>query len=99
MHDAQLTASVLLVWTVGVSALDNILRPILIRRAVALPMVLILSGVLGGLIAIGAVGLFIGPVILAVTYHLLLAWINQPEKLVAQGNPDGQGHLIPRRTD
>jgi predicted PurR-regulated permease PerM len=89
MHDAQLTASVLLVWTIGVSALDNVLRPILIRRAVALPMVLILSGVLGGLIAIGAVGLFIGPVILAVTYHLLLAWIDQPNSSVAQGNPAG----------
>ncbi|REG49799.1 putative PurR-regulated permease PerM [Paraburkholderia sp. BL6669N2] len=99
MHDAQLTASVLLVWTIAVSALDNILRPILIRRAVALPMVLILSGVLGGLIAIGAVGLFIGPVILAVTYHLLRAWIDQPDKLVAQGNQDGQGHFVPRRTD
>jgi predicted PurR-regulated permease PerM len=88
MHDAQLSASVLLVWTIGVSVLDNIMRPILIRRAIALPMVLIIAGVLGGLIALGAVGLFIGPVILAVTYHLLLAWIELPTKTVA-GDPPG----------
>jgi predicted PurR-regulated permease PerM len=90
-----LTAIVLLIWSIGVSTLDNILRPILIRRAVALPLVLILTGVLGGLIAIGAVGLFIGPVILAVTYHLLLAWIDQPNRAAAQANPD----IVSPRTD
>jgi predicted PurR-regulated permease PerM len=99
VHDARLTASVLLVWSIGVSALDNVLRPILIRRAVALPMVLILTGVLGGLIAIGAVGLFIGPVILAVTYHLLLAWIDQPNESVEQGNSAGPADLISHRSD
>ncbi|WP_175159680.1 AI-2E family transporter YdiK [Paraburkholderia fynbosensis] len=96
MHDSQLTAIVLLVWTVCVSGLDNVLRPLLIRRAVALPLVLILSGVLGGLIAIGAVGLFIGPVILAVTYHLLLAWIDQPNRAAAQ---DNQAGIAPKRSD
>lgn len=87
MHDSTLTAIVLLVWTVCVSALDNVLRPILIRRAVALPMVLILAGVLGGLISVGPVGLFIGPVILAVTYHLLLAWIALPNRASAPRDP------------
>jgi predicted PurR-regulated permease PerM len=59
--------------------LDNVLRPILIRRAVELPIILILFGVLGGLLSIGMVGLFIGPVILAVTYRLLLAWIDSTD--------------------
>ncbi|KAA1000950.1 AI-2E family transporter YdiK [Paraburkholderia panacisoli] len=99
MHDARLTASVLLVWAIGVSALDNVLRPVLIRRAVALPMVLILSGVLGGLIAIGAVGLFIGPVILAVTYHLLLAWIDQPNGSAAQGHSAGPADIDSHRSE
>jgi predicted PurR-regulated permease PerM len=99
MHDARLAGSVLLVWSIGVSTLDNVLRPILIRRAVALPMVLILSGVLGGLIAIGAVGLFIGPVILAVTYHLLLAWIEQPNEPIPEGDLAGPADLVSHHSD
>lgn len=84
-HDSNVAAVLLLVWTIGVSMLDNILRPILIRRAVALPMVLILAGVLGGVLSIGVAGLFIGPVVLAVTYHLLLAWVGLPDASTAQG--------------
>jgi predicted PurR-regulated permease PerM len=95
MHDSHLTAIVLLVWAICVSALDNVLRPILIRRAVALPMVLILTGVLGGLIAMGPAGLFIGPVILAVTYHLLLAWIALPNRAPAQSDPAGPAEAAP----
>jgi len=66
----------LLVWTVLVGAMDNVLRPILIRRGVDLPLLLIIPGVIGGLIGFGVVGLFIGPVILAVTYTLLQSWIS-----------------------
>ncbi len=87
-HDARLVAIVLLGWTLCVSVLDNIMRPILIRRAIALPMVLILSGVIGGLLALGLAGLFIGPVILAVTFHLLLAWTEMPQKLTDPIKPD-----------
>jgi predicted PurR-regulated permease PerM len=68
-------ATALLVWTVLVGALDNILRPILIRRGVDLPLLLIIAGVIGGLIGFGIIGLFVGPVILAVTYTLLESWI------------------------
>jgi predicted PurR-regulated permease PerM len=70
-------ASALLVWTVLVAALDNFLRPLLIRRGVDLPLLLIIPGVIGGLIGFGVVGLFIGPVILAVTYTLLESWIRE----------------------
>lgn len=86
MHDARLAAILLLVWSIGVTALDNILRPILIRRAIALPMILILAGVLGGLLAFGMIGLFIGPVLLAVTYALMLAWIDTQEAARAADN-------------
>lgn len=67
----------LLVWTVIVGSLDNVLRPILIRRGADLPLLLIFSGVIGGLIGFGLVGIFVGPVILAVTYTLLNAWIDE----------------------
>jgi len=67
--------TVMLVWALLTTSLDNILRPILIKRGADLPLVLILAGVLGGLVAFGLVGLFVGPVILAVTYTLLIAWV------------------------
>ncbi|MBS0974834.1 AI-2E family transporter, partial [Serratia rubidaea] len=69
--------TVLLVWSCVVGTLDNFLRPILIRMGADLPMVLILSGVIGGLLAFGMIGLFIGPVVLAVSYRLLTAWMNE----------------------
>lgn len=67
--------TVLLVWTIPVMLLDNFLRPILIKKGADLPLLLIFSGVIGGLLAIGIIGLFIGPVVLAVTYTLLKAWV------------------------
>lgn len=72
-------ATVLLVWSVLVAISDNFLRPLLIRKGADLPLILILAGVIGGLVAFGVIGLFIGPVMLAVTYTLLLAWIKGPE--------------------
>lgn len=69
--------TVLLVWSIAVGPLDNILRPILIRRGADLPMLLIFAGVIGGLIAFGIVGLFVGPVLLAVTYTLLEQWVRE----------------------
>ena len=65
----------LLVWSVVVSTLDNVLRPILIRKGADLPLLLIFAGVIGGMLGFGLIGLFIGPVVLAVTYTLLEDWI------------------------
>lgn len=72
-----LWGSVLLVWTVIVGTMDNFLRPILIKKGADLPLLLIFAGVIGGLIAFGIIGLFIGPVVLAVTYTLLEAWVSE----------------------
>ena len=62
---------------IGVPAvlMDNFLRPILIKRGADLPLLLILVGVIGGLVAFGVLGLFLGPVILAVTFTLLQHWV------------------------
>lgn len=67
----------LTVCAVIVLGLDNVLRPYLIKRGADLPLLLILAGVIGGLLGFGIVGLFIGPVILAVTYTLVNAWIDE----------------------
>ncbi|BCS34928.1 hypothetical protein TBR22_A41540 [Luteitalea sp. TBR-22] len=69
--------SALLIWSLPVAALDNVVRPILIRRGVQLPMLLIIAGVIGGLIGFGVVGLFVGPVILAATYTLAKDWVTR----------------------
>ena len=53
----------------------------LIRKGVDLPMLLIITGVIGGLISFGIIGLFIGPVILAVTFTLLRAWVSGGENV------------------
>ncbi len=71
-----LLGSVLLIWTVIVGTMDNFLRPLLIKKGADLPLLLIFAGVIGGLIAFGIIGLFIGPVVLAVTYTMLGAWID-----------------------
>jgi len=65
----------LLVWTLVVGSLDNILRPYLIKKGADLPLLLILAGVIGGLITFGLVGIFVGPVVLAVGYTLIDAWV------------------------
>jgi predicted PurR-regulated permease PerM len=69
--------TVLLVWTMLVLPIDNFLRPILIKQGVDLPMLLVIAGVIGGLLAFGLIGIFVGPVVLAVAYTLFTAWIDQ----------------------
>jgi predicted PurR-regulated permease PerM len=73
--DKTLWAIVMLGWSLITVSLDNVLRPMLIKRGADLPLVLIFAGVLGGLLAFGIIGLFVGPVVLAVTYTLLVAWV------------------------
>ena len=65
----------LLVWSLVVGLMDNFVRPVLIRRGADLPLLLIIAGVIGGLVAFGIVGIFVGPVVLAVTYTLLNDWV------------------------
>ncbi len=67
----------LLVWSCVVGTMDNVIRPVLIRMGADLPMILILTGVIGGLIAFGMIGLFIGPVLLAVSWRLYDAWVHE----------------------
>lgn len=70
-------ATFLLVWTVVVEAVDKFLRPILIKKGADLPLLLIFVGVVGGLIAFGLIGIFVGTVVLAVAHKLLSAWVDE----------------------
>jgi predicted PurR-regulated permease PerM len=67
----------IIVWSVVVGSLDNIMRPLLIKQGADLSLLLIFAGVIGGLLAFGLVGIFVGPVVLAVAYTLLDAWLRE----------------------
>jgi predicted PurR-regulated permease PerM len=70
----------LLVWAIIVGTMDNFLRPFLIRQGADLPLLLIFAGVIGGLLAFGLVGIFVGPVVLAVAYTLVDSWVKDPQR-------------------
>ena len=77
-----ISESLLTIWVLTVMVaepLDNVVRPVLIRMGADLPLLLIFSGVVGGLLAFGLVGIFIGPVVLAVAYRRLQAWVAEQE--------------------
>jgi predicted PurR-regulated permease PerM len=75
--EATQSAVVFLIWNVLVGLCDNLLRPLMLGRGLEVPMPIILIGVLGGMIVDGLIGLFVGPVLLAVSYVLLLEWLRQ----------------------
>jgi predicted PurR-regulated permease PerM len=66
----------LAVFAIPALTIDNVVRPLLIKRGANLPLLLIFAGVIGGLLAFGIIGLFIGPVVLTVAYTLLGAWVD-----------------------
>ncbi|MGZ6231543.1 MAG: AI-2E family transporter YdiK [Syntrophales bacterium] len=86
--DGALWGSILLVFSILTVTLDNFIRPVLIKRGADLPLVMIFAGVIGGLIAFGIIGLFIGPVVLAVANTLLTAWVSDDAEREAALNSD-----------
>lgn len=72
----------MVIWGVFlISGVDNVVRPLLISHGTSLPFLLILLGVLGGVIAFGLVGMFIGPVLLAVGYSLISEWAGRRDPI------------------
>jgi predicted PurR-regulated permease PerM len=70
-------AVIFLVWTLVAGLSDNVLKPLMLGRGLEAPMPVILIGVIGGMLADGLLGLFVGPVLLAVAYVLLVEWLQQ----------------------
>ena len=68
-------AVVFTIWSVLVGALDNVLKPMLMGRGVEVPMLVIFMGAIGGFLADGIIGLFVGAVVLALGYSLFTAWL------------------------
>ena len=74
----------LIAWSVATELVNNVLRPVLLKQGVHLPVLVTLAGVIGGLASFGTLGLFVGPVLLAVTYTLLKAWVYDDQTDPAQ---------------
>lgn len=76
MTQEALHALLFTAYMVPIGLLDNVLRPILMTRGLTTPMLVIVIGVIGGTIAYGIIGLFVGPIILSVAWELGQAWMN-----------------------
>ena len=78
----------MLIWGVGVANIDNVVKPWLISQGSDMPFILIFFGVLGGALAFGFIGVFLGPTLLAVGYRLAEEWISS-HRPVPKDNPQG----------
>jgi predicted PurR-regulated permease PerM len=77
---ATVPAIIFMVWSLLVGMSDSLLKPLLLGRGLDIPMLVILLGAIGGMILSGIIGLFVGAVVLALGYRLLMAWLNPGAK-------------------
>lgn len=70
-------AVVFTVWCLIVALIDNAVKPLLLGRGVAVPIAVVFLGAIGGFVAMGIIGLFVGAIVLAVGYKLLIAWLHR----------------------
>jgi predicted PurR-regulated permease PerM len=85
-------------YMVPVGLVDNVLRPVVMGRGLTTPMPVVFIGLIGGVIAYGMIGVFIGPVVLAVAWGLLVAWVQDAEPttstITVSANRDGASHPV-----
>jgi predicted PurR-regulated permease PerM len=84
----------MVIWGIGVSSIDNFVKPWLISRGSTMPFLLILFGVLGGAIAFGFIGVFLGPTLLAVAYRIIQEWFAR-KAAAAESIAGGEPEKIP----
>ncbi|MBY5633478.1 AI-2E family transporter [Rhizobium leguminosarum] len=75
--EATTPAIIFAIWSLVAGLSDNLLKPLMLGRGSDVPMPVILVGVIGGMIADGLLGIFVGPVLLAVGFVLLMEWLHQ----------------------
>jgi predicted PurR-regulated permease PerM len=68
-------AVIFMVWCLIVALVDNTLKPLLLGRGVAVPIAVVFLGAIGGFVAMGIIGLFVGAIVLSVGYKLFIAWL------------------------
>jgi predicted PurR-regulated permease PerM len=77
-------AVIFLVWCVIVGLMDNVLKPLLLGRGVAVPMAVVFLGAIGGFVTMGAIGLFVGAIVMSVGYKLFLAWLEGTVEITSE---------------
>jgi len=70
-------AVIFVIWCVVVGLMDNVLKPLLLGRGLGVPIAVVFLGAIGGFIAMGIIGLFVGAVVMSVGYELALTWMNE----------------------
>jgi len=80
-ESSTLIASIYLVWSIAVGFIDNILKPIIMGKGTDVPMMVIFLGAVGGFVAYGFTGLFIGAVVVVMGYELFMAWLTEHDNL------------------
>jgi AI-2E family transporter len=81
-------AAAFLIWCIVVVLMDNVLKkPLLLGRGVPVPIFVIFLSAIGGFMAMGIIGLFVGPIVLSVRYKLFLAWLDEDVPLVPTAFP------------
>jgi predicted PurR-regulated permease PerM len=70
-------AVIFMLWCLIVALLDNVLKPLLLGRGVAVPIAVVFLGAIGGFLALGIIGLFVGAIVLSVGYELFIAWLDR----------------------
>ena len=74
--DSTVVAVLFMIWSILVSISDSFLKPLLLGRGLKTPMLVILLGAIGGMMTSGIIGLFIGSIVLALSYELFVVWLN-----------------------
>jgi predicted PurR-regulated permease PerM len=74
---ATTKAVMFLIWAIFVGLMDNVLKPLLLGRGAPVPILIIFLGSIGGFMAMGIIGLFVGAIVLSVGYTLFLAWLDE----------------------
>jgi predicted PurR-regulated permease PerM len=82
-----------LIWGAGVSTIDNVVRPWLISRGSNMPFIVVFFGVLGGAMAFGLIGVFIGPTLLAVAFRLIDEWAKSGHIAAPQAAPEPSAEI------
>jgi len=76
-----LPATLFTIWTVVMTLIDSVLKPMVFSRGASVPTLVIFLGAIGGMVAYGIIGLFVGAVVLSVGFKLYAAWVGDAENL------------------